>query len=188
MRKANAGHDIAIIYGSTTGNIENAAHQVADLLAPNRVALFDIAVDTFDIDDFDLLIFGISTWEYGRLQEDWIDYFPCFQQLEFSGKLCALFGQGNQEGYDEWFQDGLLDVHNAMVRRGARIIGLWRNEGYHFKKSKGLTSDGKYFLGLALDDDNQPELTTGRIARWTAQILESMSELLDSCGTGDGVI
>jgi flavodoxin II len=181
-------HDIAVIYGSTTGNIENAACQIAELLAPNRVALFDIAVDTIDIDDFDLLIFGISTWEFGGLQEDWIDYFPRFQQLEFSGKLCALFGQGNQEGYDEWFQDGLLDLHSAMARRGARIIGLWPNVGYHFKTSKGLTADGKYFLGLALDDDNQPELTTERVARWTAQILASLSASRDTCGAADGVI
>lgn len=172
---------IAIIYGSTTGNIENAAHSIADLLAPNEVELFDIAVDTFDVNDFDVFIVGISTWEYGGLQEDWIDYFPHFQKLEFSGKICAIFGQGNQEGYDEWFQDGLKDVHDALVKRGARFIGLWPNVGYHFKKSKGLTDDGKYFLGLSLDDDNQPELTEQRIVQWTAQILESMSESLDSC-------
>ena len=74
-----------------------------------------------------------------------------------------------------------------MTVRGARMIGLWPNAGYRFKASKGLTADGKYFLGLALDDDNQPELTTGRIEQWTVQVLESMSEL-DSCAVSDGVI
>jgi flavodoxin II len=172
---------IAIIYGSTTGNIENAAHSIADLLAPNIVEVFDIAVDIFDINHFDVLIFGISTWEYGGLQEDWIEYFPLFKDLQFSGKICAIFGQGNQEGYDEWFQDGLSDVYGVLVARGAQIIGLWPNIGYHFKKSKGLTDDGKYFLGLTLDDDNQPELTEQRIQQWTTQISKSMSEFLNPC-------
>ncbi len=171
---------IAIIYGSTTGNIENAAHQIAELLAPNAVDVLNIAEDSIDIHQYDVLIFGISTWKFGGLQEDWIDYFPIFKEMEFSGKLCAIFGQGDQVGYNEWFQDAMADVYDVLTEQGALMIGLWPNLGYHFKKSKGLTVDGKHFLGLSLDDDNQPELTEQRIHEWTKQISQSISELLYS--------
>jgi len=170
-------NNIAIIYGSTTGNIESSAEYIATCLSPEKVQLFDIAVDDFDYNEFDVLIFGISTWEYGGLQEDWIDYFPVFNEANFTGKICTQFGQGDQDGYDEWYQDALGDIHKVLKNRGGTVIGLWPNEGYHFKASKGLTEDGNYFLGLSLDDDNQPELSEKRIEQWVAQLKISINEL-----------
>ena len=172
---------IAIVYGSTTGNIENSAHLIAEQLDDYDVELFDIAENDFNVDDFDFLIFGISTWEYGGLQEDWIDFFPFFKEMNFNGKICAVFGQGDQEGYDEWFQDGIADVHDVLIDQGATIIGYWPNQGYHFSKSKGLTKDGAFFQGLALDDDNQPELTEQRIQSWAQQIIAELHEQFEAC-------
>jgi flavodoxin I len=31
-----------------------------------------------------------------------------------------------------------------------------------------------FFCGLALDEDNQGELTEGRVRQWTAQVLQEM--------------
>ena len=170
-------NNIAIVYGSTTGNIEHAAEVIAKNLEPENVTLFDIAEEEPDIDDFDVIIIGISTWEYGGLQEDWIEYLPFFKDLNFMGKICALFGQGDQRGYEKWFQDALKDVHNVLVKDKATIIGYWPNDGYDFDDSQGLTTDKKFFLGLSLDDDNQPELTEQRIAQWGQQLKTSIAEL-----------
>lgn len=172
---------IAIVYGSTTGSIENSAEIIAEALAPYPVQLFDISVDEINIDDFDVVLFGISTWEYGGMQEDWIEHFPAFIELDVSGKMCALFGQGDQDGYDEWFQDALGDVHEVLVEKEAYIVGYWPNEGYDFKASRGLTEDGKQFLGLSLDDDNQPELTEERINTWVEQLKVSIKEFELAC-------
>lgn len=170
-------NNIAIVYGSTTGNIENAAESIADLFEDDQVELFDVAEDIINLDDFNIVIFGISTWEFGGLQEDWIEYFPFFEDLELGNKICALFGHGDQNGYDEWFQDALKDVHDVLEEKNAIISGYWTNSGYDFTASRGLTADGNYFLGLALDDDNQPELTDERIEQWVAELKISISEL-----------
>jgi flavodoxin II len=58
-----------------------------------------------------------------------------------------------------------------VVNRGASPIGLWPNKGYEFEQSKALTEDENFFLGLALDDENQFNLTDQYIDQWCQQIL-----------------
>ena len=53
-------------------------------------------------------------------------------------------------------------------------MGHWPTEGYHFEESKGLADDS-HFIGLAIDEDRQPELTNERVAKWVEQIREEMS-------------
>jgi flavodoxin I len=40
--------------------------------------------------------------------------------------------------------------------------------GYDFNKSKALRDDK--FIGLALDEDNQSDLTDSRIKQWVTQL------------------
>jgi flavodoxin I len=47
-------------------------------------------------------------------------------------------------------------------------VGYWSTDGYDFSDSKALRN-GK-FCGLALDDDNQPDLTDKRIQQWVGQL------------------
>ena len=58
-----------------------------------------------------------------------------------------------------------------MVNQGASTVGLWPNEGYEFEQSKALTDDTKFFLGLALDDENQFDKTDDYVDHWCQQIL-----------------
>ena len=37
--------------------------------------------------------------------------------------------------------------------------------------------EGRYFVGLALDETNQYDLTDERLARWLPQVLEEMASL-----------
>ena len=58
-------------------------------------------------------------------------------------------------------------------------LGFWPNdENYEFEASKALTPDGKHFVGLALDEDSQYELSDERIASWVEQIMTEYSETL----------
>jgi flavodoxin II len=45
--------------------------------------------------------------------------------------------------------------------------------GYAFEGSKALTEDNLWFVGLALDDENQFEASDARIAQWCDNLLES---------------
>lgn len=49
------------------------------------------------------------------------------------------------------------------------LVGLWSTKGYQHWGSLAL--EGDYFLGLALDEDHQPELTDSRIQAWVAQLI-----------------
>ena len=61
-----------------------------------------------------------------------------------------------------------------MLARGAKVIGHWPVEGYEFDASKALTADKQFFVGLALDEDCQPELTESRLNQWCQQLKSSL--------------
>lgn len=163
---------IGLFYGSSTCYTEMAGEKIRDRIGSERVDLCNIAdVPVITAQLYDYLIFGIPTWDYGELQEDWEDVWAELDDLDLTGKKVALYGLGDQVGYPEWFLDALGYLHDKLVERGATICGYWPNEGYEFESSKALTDDGQYFVGLALDEENQFDLTADRIAQWCDQIL-----------------
>lgn len=114
-----------------------------------------------------------SNWYYGEAQCDWDDFFPTLEEIDFNGKLVALFGCGDREDYAEYFCDALGTIRDIIEPRGATIVGHWPTAGYHFEASKGLADDD-HFVGLAIDEDRQPELTAERVEKWVKQISEEL--------------
>ena len=172
---------IGLFYGSTTCYTEMAAEKIQARLntlfdAP-IVELFNIKdVPVTDMLNFDWLILGISTWDFGELQEDWEGHWDDVEGLNLSGKQVSIFGLGDQVGYAEWFQDAVGMLHDVVVACGAAPIGYWPNsEEYDFIASKALTADKSHFVGLALDDEGQYELSDSRINAWCEQLLEEIS-------------
>jgi len=174
---------IGLFYGSTTCYTEIAAEKMRDFI---HDFMDDEIVDLHNIKDvtlsetanYDFLIFGISTWDFGELQEDWESKWEETASLNLEGKTVALFGMGDQLGYGEWFQDALGMLHDAISDSGAKRIGYWPNKGYEFEASKALTQDKTEFVGLALDEDSQYEFSDERIESWCQQVLEEMAASL----------
>lgn len=162
---------IAIIYGSTTGNTSDAAVKIAKTLGEDQVELFDVKdVGLAALEFFDNIIFAIPTWDYGEVQADWQDVWDEIDDIDFSDKTVAFLGMGDQFAYAEWFQDAMGMLHDKVVSKGAKVIGHWPVEGYEFDASKALTADKQFFVGLALDEDCQPELTNDRLQQWCEQL------------------
>jgi flavodoxin II len=130
------------------------------------------------MEDYPVLILGIPTWDFGEIQEDWDAVWPQLSGLNLSGKLIALYGMGDQLGYGEWFLDALGYLHDVLAPTGATFIGRWPTKGYEFTSQKAVGSDGQHFVGLALDEVNQYDLSDGRLQQWCEQILHEMSDLL----------
>jgi flavodoxin I len=65
---------------------------------------------------------------------------------------------------------GMLE--EKISELGGETVGYWSTEGYEFSDSKALR-DGK-FVGLALDEDNQSDLTEERIKAWVAQLKQEL--------------
>lgn len=165
---------VGIFFGSDTGNTENVANMIQNKLGEKLVDVHDIAQSSKeDIDNYDLLLLGIPTWYYGEAQCDWDDFFPELAQIDFSGKLVAIFGCGDQEDYAEYFCDAVGELHDIVVGKGATILGNTSTEGYEFEASKALVNDNT-FIGLCIDEDRQPELTEKRVSDWVNQIYDEM--------------
>ena len=162
---------IGLFYGSSTCYTEIAAEKIRDNFGKALVDVHNIAESpVIFMENYDLLILGIPTWDYGELQEDWENCWEAMDALNLTGVTVALYGLGDQEGYPEWFQDALGFLWAKIVNLGATTVGLWPTVGYTFKESKALTENGDHFYGLALDDENAFDLSDDRIARWCNQL------------------
>jgi flavodoxin II len=170
---------IGLFYGSTTCYTEIIAEKIQTIIGAELVDIFNIKDQPLALClDYDFIICGISTWDFGELQEDWESIWSDIRQLDLSDKIISLYGMGDQVGYTEWFQDALGLLHEQVIEQGAKVIGYWPNQGYEFIASKALTSDASQFVGLSLDEDSQYNLTDERLDTWCEQILVEYSSLL----------
>lgn len=168
---------LAIIYGSTTGNTADVAEQVKTTLASDDIELFDVKDISMEIiDAFDKIIFAIPTWDYGEIQEDWDEVWDEVDQFDFTGKTVAFIGLGDQLGYAEWFLDAMGLLHDKVIAKGGKAVGYWSVDGYEFDDSKALTEDKQFFVGLALDEDTQREMSEARIIQWCDQVRSDLIE------------
>lgn len=164
---------IGLFYGSNTGNTELDAHLIEKALdsrVPGIVDIFNIGdVDVTKLQEYENLIIGCPTWNVGQLQDDWDIKFDQLDQLDLHGKRVAMFGVGDQYGYPDNYCDAIGIIGNQLAERGAELVGFTDASDYQFSHSLGV-EDG-VFLGLALDDDSEGELTEERIADWVVQLL-----------------
>ncbi|OAI06007.1 flavodoxin [Methylomonas methanica] len=168
---------VGIFFGTDTGNTRKVAKTIATKLgdaADKPVNINKASVD--DLLAYDVLIVGSPTYGEGELpgmsaghdNESWEEFLPTLVGADFSGKTVAIYGLGDQEGYPGNFVDAVGFLYDAFADAGATIVGMTSSEGYTFKKSKALLGD--QFVGLVLDEDNQKELSEGRLSAWLDSI------------------
>jgi flavodoxin I len=158
---------IGIFYGSSTGNTEAVANQIKD--AFGDADIFEINADALtNIASYDVVLLGSSTWGFGDLQDEWEDVLDSLDGLDLTGKKVSFFGTGDQFNYDETFCDAMGILYEALQNSGANFIGKVLTDSYQFSASRAVVDD--QFVGLALDEDNQNEMTDDRIQAWVQQL------------------
>jgi flavodoxin I len=164
---------IGLFYGSTTGNTKDAAMQIKTAWGDDSMTVTNIAGATAgDLDRFDTLILGTSTWGFGDWQDDWASFQPELGRIDWTGRRVALFGLGDQYGYADTFLDAMGLLYETLVGHGVTTVGAWASQDYDFESSCAHR-DGT-FVGLALDADNQSERTARRIEQWVRQLKEEL--------------
>ena len=160
---------IKLIYGSDTGNTELVTEDLVKLLGNVEVTtVADLTPEDWDYDNF---ILGIPTWYDGELQSDWEEYFEEFKTFDFTGKKVAIFGLGDQLGYEEWFCDGIGILAKEILKNGGTVIGYTtKDESYDFETTPKSIIKDDVFYGLCIDEDNQGELTQERLKNWVEQL------------------
>jgi flavodoxin I len=161
---------IAILFGPTGGNTEKAANLVARAFGEDKAVLIPVKnVQESDIMAFSRIIFGgptvgTHTWSDPNQKNDWDVFLTRLYKMDLKGKSCAVFGLGDQVSYSFKFVDDVGTIADHVIQAGGKLVGSVDPEGYTFDESKAFRN-GK-FLGLPLDEDNEPELTQGRINKW----------------------
>jgi flavodoxin I len=159
---------IGIFYGSSGGNTQEIANRIASKLGIDKAAIHDVAsAKAGDLDVYDVLLFGTSTWGLGDLQDDWEDFIRVVSSAGLSNKKVALFGCGDSSSYPDTFCDGIGKIYQS-IKDKTSIIGYTGVDGYSFDASESVV-DGR-FVGLALDEDNESDLSESRIDNWIGTI------------------
>jgi flavodoxin I len=165
---------IAILFGPAGGNTEKAARMVAKAFGEGRADLIPVkdAVES-DLMPYSGIIFGgptvgTHTWSDPDQKSDWNVFLTRLYKMSLNGKTCAVFGLGDQVSYSFKFADDIGIIADHVLQAGGKLVGLVDPVGYTFDESKAFR-DGK-FLGLPLDEDNEPEKTPERITQWVENL------------------
>merc|ERR1711972_590948 len=163
------GRAVGLFFGTQTGKTEEVAGMVGASTGLEAQEIGD--VEAADLTGFDGLIVGAPTWNTGadeqRSGTAWDDYLEEIKAADFCGKPVAVFGTGDSMGYGDNFCDGIEELHNTFQAAGAKMLGYVSADGYQHSESKSVL-DGK-FLGLPCDQDNEFDMTEGRVKAWMDQ-------------------
>jgi len=165
---------VGVFFGTDTGNTRRIAKDISTALG-SVIAAKPVNVRNATVEDmliFDTLILGSPTYGDGQLPglstgnatESWEEFLPKLAGYDFSGKKVAIYGLGNQKTYPLEFVDAMFYLYEQFEQCGATMMGSWNTEGYNFKRSKAVVDNR--FVGLALDQENQKELTPARLETW----------------------
>lgn len=165
---------VLLAYWPLKGNVEYISNLLAEKLADYTIvkkSIQEVTVD--DLKEFDNWIIGGSTvgshvWMDADDSNRWHDFFGLLGDVNMNEKVVSFFGLGDQILYPNHFVDGLGVFQEEFSKVNANIVGQWPIEGYTFTDSEGVRD--KYFFGLALDEDQQDDLTEGRISQWLDMI------------------
>ncbi len=172
---------VGVFFGTDTGNTRRIAKDITTALG-SAIAAKPVNVRNATVEDmlaYDTLILGTPTYGDGQLPglstgnatASWEEFLPTLAGRDFSGKKVAIYGLGNQKSYPVEFVDAMYYVYEQFKQCGATLIGAWDTEGYNFQASKAVVDDR--FVGLALDQENQKELTPARLETWLKTLAEA---------------
>ena len=121
---------IGIYYGSSTGNTEAAANDIAAALGVDAANIHNVGdTDASTVADYDTLLLGSSTWGAGDLQDDWYDFLDNLKAQDLAGKKIGLFGCGDSDSYGDSFCGALAQIYDALQDSGATFVGAYEPEG-----------------------------------------------------------
>lgn len=172
---------VGLFYAPTGGSVHKVAKRLKQRLGEHEVKvdmwyIGDITPDK--LSDYHNLIFvsstlGRDTWENDE-NDEWAAFMPELEKVDFAGRQVALVGLGNHVAYPNNFVDGMAALAGLVEKNGGNLIGKTEPDYYTFTMSRAV-QDG-VFVGLPLDEDNEPEKTDGRIQRWLSFVLPDLEE------------
>ncbi|MBD3362221.1 flavodoxin [Candidatus Dojkabacteria bacterium] len=116
---------VLIIYGSTTGNTQMCSQYVKEGL--EEAGISNITVKNVldaqikDLDEYEYIIFGCSTWDLGALQYDFEPFHEELSDYDLATKKVAVFGCGD-EAYEDSYCAAIHTIEDTIKKQGGHII------------------------------------------------------------------
>ena len=161
----------ALFYSPEGGNVNRVANKLGEMIGNDKVDIIPVKeVEKEDIDKYNQIILvgstvGADHWNNETIVDEWPEFFTKIKEISFEKKKVALVGLGNSVLYPEHFADGMAVLYERIKKQNAEILGLVDAKDYDFTDSEAVNDEG-FFCGLAIDEDNEEELTTERLEKW----------------------
>ena len=161
----------ALYYSPVGGNVNRVANMLGALIGNDKVDIIPVKeVEEGDLSKYDKFILlgstvGADHWNNESIVDEWPEFFTKIKEISFEKKKVAIVGLGNSVLYPAHFADGMANLHKKITEKKAKMFGAVDAEDYTFTDSEALNDDG-FFCGLAIDEDNEEELTTERLEKW----------------------
>jgi len=166
---------IGLFFGPMGGNVHQVTKQLAELIGMDKVELVPVAkASAKEVDAYSKIIFlssaiGLDQWDMVDVKDDWDRFFPQLDNVRFNSKTVAVVGLGDHIKYPSHFVGSMATLADKLINQGAQLTGSVSIDGYHFAHSDALNKDGR-FHGLAIDEDNEADLTPVRLKNWVMAI------------------
>lgn len=116
---------VLIIYGSTTGMTEMSSEEVENGLLISGISEIErknvIDASISDLNDYEYIVLGSSTWDFGCLQYDFESFHEELKKQDLKGKSFAVFGTGDKS-YGETYCLALKIIEETVRKQGGNII------------------------------------------------------------------
>jgi flavodoxin I len=161
----------ALFYSPQGGNVNSVAIQLGEMIGNEKVDIIPVKeVEKGDLYKYNKIILvgstvGADHWNNEIIVDEWTEFFTKIMEISFEEKKVAIVGLGNSVLYPSHFADGMADLYERITKQNAKVLGFVDAKDYDFTDSEAVNDDG-FFCGLAIDEDNEAELTAERIEKW----------------------
>jgi len=165
----------ALFFSPEGGNVHGVANKLGALLGKDKADIIPVKdADKEDVEKYHKIILigstvGADHWDNEVIVDEWTAFFAKIADINFENKKVAIVGLGNCVLYPSHFADGMADVYDRITKLHAKVLGRVDASGYDFEDSEALDENG-FFYGLALDEDNEADLTAERMEKWILQL------------------
>jgi len=165
----------AVFYSPVGGNVNNVANMLGEMIGNDKVDIIPVKeVESEDLYKYQQIILvgstvGTDHWKNEIIVDEWPEFFRKSKETGYENKKVAIVGLGNCVLYPEHFADGMAVLYEEIKKQNGEVLGKVNAEGYDFTDSESLDEDG-FFCGLAIDEDNEAELTEERLEKWISQL------------------
>lgn len=141
-----------------------AAEKIRDILGPELVTLHNLKDDAPALmEQYDVLILGIPTGILVKFRRTGKPSGSNWTISIWKAKSLRFTVWATSSATVSGSPDALGMLHDKLALKGVKFVGYWPTEGYEFTSNKPVIADGQLFVGLALDETNQYDLSDERI-------------------------